>query len=156
MGKVSNRPGRRYGMPRQMQRKLSEWFNVSPYPDVKTYFLWKGKKVWYYSFLEENNYELHMRYKWRMAGHIWFQPEKDGTATIIGIHIQEKYRNCNLGTVAFEEAISQIKDKISILKGLLEKEVYPEPEDSLRWLHRQGFTTKQNANGDYELELRIK
>ncbi len=144
---------RLYGMPFVVKFQLERWFNYRPYPDVKDYFLWKGKKVWHYSFLEDDNFELHLRYKGRMPGNVWLQPEKDGTATIIGIHIQESFRNTGLGTMMFQEAIRQVKGRVTCIRGVLEREDYPEPESSFRWLRRQGFEIKEKENGDYEVEL---
>ncbi len=142
-----------YGMPFRLKLQLEKWFNNRPYPDVKEYFLWEGEKIWHYSSLEDDNFELHLRYKSRLSGNVWLQLEKDGTVTIIGIHIQEDFRNAGLGTVMFQEAVRQISDRTTCIKGILEKEYYPEPEDSLRWLRKQGFEIKQTENGDYELEL---
>lgn len=142
-----------HGMPFVVKLQLEKWFNYPPYPDVKEYFLWKDEKVWHYSFLEDDNFELHLRYKGRMPGNVWLQPEKDGTATIIGINIQESFRNTGLGTMMFQEAIRQVKGRVTCIRGVLEREDYPEPESSFRWLRRQGFEIKEKENGDYEVEL---
>ncbi|HCK67604.1 MAG TPA: hypothetical protein DHW49_15190 [Anaerolineae bacterium] len=145
---------REHGMPFRLKLSLQRWFNYPPYKS-ETYFNIQGKKIWFHSFVEEDNFELHLQYKGRFAGHIWFQPEKDKTATIIGIHIREEFRNIGLGTIAFQEAINLIKGKISCLRGVLEKEYERDIEASLRWLNRQGFETIKKENGDYELIFRI-
>lgn len=145
---------RELGMPRGLRRQLTKWFNYCPFPGDK-YFLWKGKKIWYHTFLEEENFELHLEFKSRSSGHVWLELEKDGVATIIGIHVRDKFRNAGLGTVAFQEAVNQIKHRINRIKGVLEREYYPEPKESIRWLQRQGFQVMQKENGDYEVELRI-
>lgn len=53
------------------------------------------------------------------------------------------------------EAISQIRVKVSSLNGTLERQDYPEPDASFRWLRRQGFEITEKGNGDYEIELKI-
>ncbi|MBL8102333.1 MAG: GNAT family N-acetyltransferase, partial [Anaerolineales bacterium] len=120
------------------------------------YFLNQGRKIWYHCFVEADSFELHLDYKAQFPGYVWLQPEKDGTATIVGIHVREGFRNTGLGTVMFQEAVKQVRDRVTCIKGVLEKEYYPEPEDSFRWLHRQGFEIKEKENGDYEVELWLR
>lgn len=144
-----------HGMPFALKLKLEKWFNYPAHRDKK-FFICQGMKIWYHCWNEEDNLELHLYYRAKYPGNIWFQIEADGTATIIGIHIQKEYRNKGLGTMAFHEAISQIRGKVSFLKGVLEKQDYPEPEASFRWLRRQGFEIKEIENGDYEITLQIK
>ncbi|NOH03144.1 MAG: GNAT family N-acetyltransferase [Chloroflexi bacterium] len=143
-----------HGMPFALKLKLEKWFNYPTHSDKK-FFTCQDKKIWYHCWNEKDNFELHLHYRAGHPGHIWFAINEDGTATIIGIHVKEEYRNKGLGTMAFQEAISQIKDKASSLKGTLERQDFPEPDASFRWLRRQGFEIKEKENGDYEIELRI-
>ena len=143
-----------HGMPFALKLKLGKWFNYPVHSDKK-FFICQGMKIWYHCWHEEDNFELHLYYRAKYPGNIWFTINEDGTATIISIHIQEEYRNKGLGTMAFREAISQIRAKVSSLKGTLERQDYPEPDASFRWLRRQGFEINEKENGDYEIELRI-
>lgn len=143
------------GMPRQLKWQLVKWFNFQPFSDVTEYFMCKGKKIWHSYFLEEDNFEFHLHYKHKFTGMVWLELKDDGVADIIGIDVCEDLRNAGLGTTMFQESVKLIKDKVTCIKGVLEKEYYPEPVASLRWLRRQGFEVIQRQNGDYQVELWI-
>lgn len=143
-----------HGMPFALKLKLEKWFNYPAHSDKK-FFTCQNKKIWYHCWNEKDNFELHLYYRNKYPGNIWFTINEDETATIISIHIQEEYRNKGLGTMAFQEAVAQIKGKVSSLKGTLERQDYPEPDASFRWLRRQGFEIKKKENGDYEIEMKI-
>lgn len=144
-----------HGMPYPLKWRLEKWFNYPPHKDDK-YFIVQGRKIWYHCFIEKDNFELQLHYKHQFPGHIWFEIQDNGVASILNIRMRRRFRNMGLGTMAFQVSLRNIEDRVTRLIGIVEREYNPEPAPALRWLQRQGFEVKELENGDYKVELELK
>jgi hypothetical protein len=144
---------KRFGMPRKWHWQLVKWFNRQPFPDTNQSFICKGRRVWHHYFLEKYNFEFHLQYKEEFPGLIWFKIKRDGTAKVLSFNIGENFRNAGMGTFVFQESVKLLQDRVTCIRGVLQKKYHPKPEASLRWLRKQGFEITQKKNGDYEFEF---